>query len=280
MSESPGSYVARDTRTVSQVEVDGVRIAYHRAGTGAPIVLAHSGASDGREWSFQAPLAGEFDLVIWDEPGSGRSGPIPPGWGLGNSAEALAGLIEELGLGPAHVGGLSWGGVVALELYRRRPELVASLILADTYAGWRGSLPPEEVAARVEGFERSPVAPTGRREGWVPGLFKVDPLPPRIVELQAEIEAEVRVETMSALVRAIAEADLSDLLPTIAVPVLLIWGADDVRSPLETVGRQFERSIPGAELVVIPDCGHMSSIERPDEFNRAVGEFCRAHPIT
>jgi pimeloyl-ACP methyl ester carboxylesterase len=62
------------------------------------------------------------------------------------------------------------------------------------------------------------------------------------------------------------------------VPVLLIWGADDVRSPLETVGRQFERAIPGAELVVIPDCGHMSSIERPDEFNRAVREFCQAHP--
>jgi pimeloyl-ACP methyl ester carboxylesterase len=253
-------------------------IAYDRAGAGAPIVFAHGGAGDAREWTFQAPLADEFDLVTWDEPGNGRSGDLSPGWGLGDSADALAGLIEALGLGRAHIGGLSWGGVVALELYRRRPELVASLILADTYAGWKGSFPSEEVATRVAGFERSLAAPPQSREGWVPGLFKIDPLPPRIAELQAKIDADVRVETMRALIAAVAETDLSGLLPTIAVPVLLIWGADDVRSPLETVGRQFERAIPGAELVVIPNCGHMSSIERPDEFNRAVREFCRAHP--
>jgi pimeloyl-ACP methyl ester carboxylesterase len=259
------------------VEVHGIPIAYDRAGAGAPIVLAHGGAGDAREWTFQAPLADEFDLVTWDEPGSGRSGNLPPGWDLGVSATALAGLIEALELGRAHVGGLSWGGVVALELYRRRPELVASLILADTYAGWKGSLPSEEVAARRAGFERSLAAPPESREGWVPGLFKVDPLPPRIAELQAKIDADVRVDTMRALIPAVAEADLSGLLPNIEVPVLLIWGADDVRSPLDTVGRQFERAIPGAELVVIADCGHMSSIERPDEFNRAVREFCRAH---
>jgi pimeloyl-ACP methyl ester carboxylesterase len=253
-------------------------IAYDREGAGAPIVLAHGGAGDAREWTFQAPLADEFDLVLWDEPGNGRSGDLPPGWGLGDSATALAGLIDALELGPAHVGGLSWGGVVALEVYRRRPELIATLILADTYAGWKGSLPSAEVAARVEGFKVSLAAPPESREGWVPGLFKVDPLPPRIAELQATIDAGVRVDTMRALIAAVADADLSDLLPTIAVPVLLIWGADDIRSPLATVGRQFEQAIPGAELVVIPDCGHVSSIERPDEFNRAVREFCRAHP--
>jgi pimeloyl-ACP methyl ester carboxylesterase len=203
-------------------------IAYDRVGAGVPIVLAHGGASDAREWTFQAPLADEFDLILWDEPGNGRSGDLPPGWGLGDSATALAGLIDALELGPAHVGGLSWGGVVALELYRRRPELIASLILADTYAGWKGSLPSEEVAARVEGFKVSLSAPPESREGWVPGLFKVDPLPPRITELQATIDADVRVDTMRALISAVADTDLSDLLPTIAVPVLLIWGADDV----------------------------------------------------
>lgn len=255
-----------------------MQIAYDRAGAGAPIVLAHGGAGDAREWTFQAPLADEFDVVRWDEPGNGRSEDLPSEWGLGDSASALAGLIEALELGRAHVGGLSWGGVVALELYRRRPDLVASLILADTYAGWKGSLAPEEVAARVAGFERSLSAPAASREGWVPGLFKVDPLPRRIAELQAKIDADVRIDTMRILVPAVAETDLSALLPRIAVPVLLIWGADDVRSPLETVGREFERAIPGAQLTVIPDCGHMSSMEQPDAFNQAVREFCRAHP--
>jgi pimeloyl-ACP methyl ester carboxylesterase len=63
---------------VARIEVHGIQIAYDRAGAGAPIVLAHGGAGDAREWTFQAPLADEFDLVTWDEPGNGRSGDLPP----------------------------------------------------------------------------------------------------------------------------------------------------------------------------------------------------------
>ena len=74
-----------------------------------------------------------------------------------------------------------------------------------------------------------------------------------------------------------AEADQRDLLPRIAVPTLLIWGELDARSPL-SVARQFEQAIPNTELVVIPGCGHVSNLERPERFNEAVREFCRAHP--
>jgi pimeloyl-ACP methyl ester carboxylesterase len=73
-----------------------------------------------------------------------------------------------------------------------------------------------------------------------------------------------------------AEADERDLLPRIAVPTLLIWGELDARSPL-SVARQFERAIPDTKLVVIPGSGHLSNLERPESFNEAVREFCRAH---
>ncbi|MEO7269861.1 MAG: alpha/beta fold hydrolase, partial [Knoellia sp.] len=73
-----------------------------------------------------------------------------------------------------------------------------------------------------------------------------------------------------------AETDLSDLLPHIAVPTLLLWGDADARSPL-TVARQFEEAIPDATLVVIEGAGHMSSLERPEQVNAAVREFCRVH---
>ena len=82
---------------------------------------------------------------------------------------------------------------------------------------------------------------------------------------------------MRTALLVMAEADQSDLLPHIAVPTLLIWGELDARSPL-TVARQFEAAIPGAELVVIPDAGHVSNLERPEQFNEAVRAFCRAHP--
>jgi pimeloyl-ACP methyl ester carboxylesterase len=73
-----------------------------------------------------------------------------------------------------------------------------------------------------------------------------------------------------------AEADQRDLLPTVSVPTLLLWGEKDVRSPL-AVARQFQEAIPDAELVVIPGAGHVSNLERPEEFNRAVRDFCHAH---
>lgn len=74
-----------------------------------------------------------------------------------------------------------------------------------------------------------------------------------------------------------AETDLSDLLPQIAVPTLLVWGDADARSP-RTVARQFEEAIPDTQLVVIEGAGHVSNLERPEQVNTAVREFCRAHP--
>ena len=87
----------------------------------------------------------------------------------------------------------------------------------------------------------------------------------------------VRPASMRTALEVMAEADLSDLLSRIAVPTLLIWGEQDARSPL-SVARQFEAAIPGAELVVIPQAGHVSNLEQPALFNDAVRKFCRAHP--
>ena len=88
--------------------------------------------------------------------------------------------------------------------------------------------------------------------------------------------ANVRRESLRTEVLVMAEADQRDLLPRIAVPTLLIWGEQDVRSPL-SVARKFEQAIPDTRLVVIPDCGHVSNLEQPERFNEAVREFCRAH---
>jgi pimeloyl-ACP methyl ester carboxylesterase len=73
-----------------------------------------------------------------------------------------------------------------------------------------------------------------------------------------------------------AEADQRDLLPSIDVPTLLIWGERDVRSPL-AVAREFKQAIPHAKLALIPEAGHVSNLEQPALFNEAVREFCRAH---
>ena len=258
------------------VRANGLEIAYERVGDGPPLVFVHGAASDARMWQPQlAALADEFTVVAWDEPGAGRSSDVPSDFGLADYSECLAALIDALNSGPAHVAGLSWGGTVALELYRHHPGLVATLILVDTYAGWKGSLPEEEVRARLEGLRQMLTAPAGEFDPTLPGLFGGDP-PAEFVPLLEAMASDVRPESMRTSLLLMAEADQRDLLPRIAVPTLLIWGELDARSPLD-VARQLERAIPDTKLVVIPDVGHMSNLERPELFNDAVREFCRTH---
>jgi pimeloyl-ACP methyl ester carboxylesterase len=259
---------------VEFVSVDGLEVAYERVGGGPPVVLAHGAAADGRIWQPQLDdLADDFTVVAWDEPGAGRSADLPVGFGLADYARCLAAVIEDVALGPAHVGGLSWGGTVAQELYRHDPGLVASLILADTYAGWRGSLPADEIESRVVGAREMLAAPEGELDPTLPGLFAGDP-PAEFLPLLDAVAADVRRETLRTQLEIIAATDQRDLLPHIRVPTLLIWGELDERSPLG-VARQFDREIPDTELVLIPRCGHVSNLERPDQFNEAVRGFLR-----
>lgn len=257
------------------VRSNGLEIAYQRAGLGPPLVFVHGAAGDSRIWQPQLDaLTDEFTVVAWDEPGAGRSSDVPADFRLADYAHCLAALIEALALGAAHVAGLSWGGTLVLELYRHRPDLVATLILVDTYAGWSGSLPEEEVRARVAGARQMLAAPADEFDPTLPGLFAGDP-PARFASLLEEIAAGVRPTSLKKQLFLMADTDQRDLLPRITAPTLLIWGEADARSPL-SVAHQFEATIPDARLVVIPEAGHVSNLERPEQFNQAVRAFCRA----
>lgn len=258
------------------IEANGLNIAYERVGEGPPLIFVHGAAEDSRIWRPQLDgLADEFTTVAWDGPGAGRSSDLPEDFDLADFAHCLAALIETLELGPAHVAGLSWGGTVVLELYRRHPGLVATLIMIDSYAGWKGSLSAEEVRARVVRARQMLAAPPEEFDPTLPGLFAGDP-PAEFVPLLAAISTDVRPATLGHQLTLMAEADQRDLLPRIAVPTLLIWGELDARSPLD-VARQFDEAIPDAELVVIEGAGHVSNLEQPERVNEAVRQFCRAH---
>ena len=133
-----------------------------------------------------------------------------------------------------------------------------------------------EVRARVAGARQMLAAPPGEFDPTLPGLFAGDP-PAEFAALLEEVAADVRPASLEAQLLVMAGADQRDLLPRIAVPTLLIWGELDARSPL-AVARQFEQAIPDATLVVLADCGHVSNLERPEQFTDAVRTFCRAHP--
>ena len=117
--------------------------------------------------------------------------PLPKGLGVAGFADGLAALLEALELGPAHIAGLSWGGTVVLGLYRRHPGLVATLIMIDTYAGWKGSLPADEVRARVVGARKMLDALDAEFDPTLLGLLANDP-PAKYLPSLAAIAADVR----------------------------------------------------------------------------------------
>jgi pimeloyl-ACP methyl ester carboxylesterase len=131
---------------MDHVDVDGLRVAYRRRGTGPALVLLHGGVCDSRVWRVQLEsFADAFTVVAWDAPGCGGSSDAPETFRMADYAQCLRSLLELLRLDRIHLLGHSWGAALALELCRRWPTVVRSLVLVGGHAGWAGSLPPHEV---------------------------------------------------------------------------------------------------------------------------------------
>ena len=260
------------------VQIGGLRVAYERAGEGPSLVLLPGFLSDSRAWRPQlADLSDEFTVIAWDPPGAGGSSDPPDIFGLAEYADCLSAFVDALDLGQPHVLGLSWGGILAQEFYRRHPEQVRSLVLADTYAGWTGSFGQTAAAERLEMcLRQSNMQPSEFVPEWIPMLL-TEAAPPELADEVASIMSEFHPAGFRVMTRAIASADERDLLPRIRVPTLLLWGEADRRSPV-SVAEQLRDAIPGARLVVIPGAGHVSNLEQAARFNAEVRDFCRLVP--
>ena len=257
------------------VDAGGLRIAYRRAGSGPPLVLLHGILGDSRLWEPQLEgLADSFDVIAWDTPGCGGSDDPPESSSAADFARLLDGFMEAVGVESAHVGGVSWGGGLAQELYARHPARVESLLLADTYAGWRGSLPAEVCEERLAGCLRESELPAQEFvPAWIPGLVTAR-APAELRDRLVAVMSDFHPSGYRAMAVAFAAQDTRELLPAIRVPTLLVWGDADARSPL-AVASQMHSAIPGAELVVIPGAGHVSNLEQPERFNAIARDWLR-----
>jgi pimeloyl-ACP methyl ester carboxylesterase len=261
---------------VSTVQCAGQTIAYRSAGDGPALVLLHGGWSDSREWQRQLEgLADEFHVVAWDAPGCGGSSDPPADYALPDYADTVAAFVEMLGLERPHLLGMSFGGGLALEVYRRHAALPRSLVLASAYAGWAGSLAGDEIAARVRRvLEDSELPPSEWAASYLPGFF-AGPVARAVIDDLVTIMCDARPAGIRPMVHAFAEADLRDTLSDIAVPTLVLCGELDVRAPM-TVAEDLHARIRGSELVVLDGVGHASNLEAPDMFNTEVRRFLRS----
>ena len=261
---------------VDQVEVNGLRVAYERAGEGPPLLLlpGYVGDARGTFGPQLDALSDSFTVVAWDTPGSGGSDDPPTSFRLSHFADCLAGFVDALGLGRAHVLGLSFGGSLALELSRRHATIPRSLILAGAYAGWAGSLPPEEVETRLQQVLRlTELPPETFVETVLSSMFSPS-VSPEIVVAYASNIARFHPAGLRTMARAIAEADLRGSLAGIEVATLLLYGDADARAPLE-VAEAMHAAIPHSKLVVLHGVGHVSTLEASEQFNVEVRSFLR-----
>jgi pimeloyl-ACP methyl ester carboxylesterase len=265
-----------DTR-LSFVQIDGHTIGYREAGQGSALILLHGFLCDSRCWRLQLTgLSNQFRVVAWDAPGAGSSSDPPEAFTTADYARSLSAFLDALGIMRAHVVGLSWGGILAQEFYRLYPKRLLSLVLADTYAGWKGSLPESVCKGRLEACLRDSAGPTHAVVArLLPGMF-TDSVSEDARKELAVVMSEFHPVGFRVMSRSSAETDTRDLLARIRVPTLVLWGEEDRRSPPH-IAEQLRSAIPSAELAIIREAGHVSNMEKPEEFNAYVGRFCRSH---
>jgi pimeloyl-ACP methyl ester carboxylesterase len=255
-------------------------IAYRRFGHGPALVLLHGILCDSRAWGEQlAGLSDHFTVVAWDAPGAGVSSDPPGSFTITDWAECLAGFLDQIGITRAHIVGLSWGGAVAQEFYRLYPKRVLGLVLAGTYAGWKGSLSESVCEQRLARCLREASLPAEEIVGrWVPE-FLTEAAPQALREAMSDIVLDFHPAGFRLMAKSLAEMDTTTLLPRIVAPTLLLWGDRDQRSSLE-IAAQFRDAMPNARLAVLTGAAHISNMERPQEFNAAVRNFCLSNPPT
>jgi 3-oxoadipate enol-lactonase len=246
----------------------------HGADDAWPLVLIHGFPFSRAQWEPQIqPLARDYRVIAYDLRGHGTS-PVGPGpLMIEFLVDDLIELLDHHHIPRATICGLSMGGYVALRAVDRHPDRVHGLILCDTRAG------PDSSAGRLkraEGIRAIRAHGMGAfADKMLPALFGTEvaaaggPAVTHIREIMAKTDPDGACQALGAMA---ARLDLTDALPRIDTPTLVIVGEKDTLTP-PTDARDMQAAIPGAALVELPGAGHVSNVERPEPFNDAVGSF-------
>jgi 3-oxoadipate enol-lactonase len=259
--------------------VRGIELAYTDLGQGPVVLMLHGFPFDRSMWRGQVEkLSPRFRVIAPDFRGHGETSVTREPSAMEELAEDLAALLDELNVPRAVVCGLSMGGYVALAFYRAHPSRVRALVLADTRPNADtedARRTREETARRALAEGMAPIA-----DAMLPKLLSTSTREhsPEVVERVRRMMLGVKPEGAAAALRGMAERrDQTDLLPKIDVPTLVIVGSEDSVTPPSDAEAMHSR-IDGARLVVIEGAGHVSNVERPVEFDRALVEFLEGLP--
>lgn len=232
--------------------MNGVRTWYEVRGEGEPVVLLHGGFSDSRDFEPSlARLADRFRVFLVDRRGHGRTPDVPGPVSLDVLAGDVVAFLEEVVGGPAHLVAYSAGGVVALGVAQRRPDLVRGLAVLNTAFA---------------------------KDGWV---FLPQPggeLPGEVADRYAEVSPDGRDHlpvVVEKFARAAHDPEVVDL-GAITSPTLVLGSDDDIVHLEHTVA--LYRGIANAQLGILPGTSHLMLFERPDLCTDLVAGFLTTTP--
>jgi 3-oxoadipate enol-lactonase len=257
------------------VSVRGTRINVIDQGSGEPVVLLHGVGGNSRNWGPQIPaLAATRRVLAVDARGHGGSDPTDEPMSLQDYADDVVAVMAELGITRAPIVGMSMGGMIAQTLVVSSPELVSSLVLADTCAR-----ADEQMAAgmrAVGGLALAQgmrtVAQSVRPVTFSPAAIAEER--PYIAEFEDQF-AETDTVSFKIAMDALTRLDVLDRLPGIAVPTLVLSGAEDTLIPGES-SKAVAAAVPGAEFQVIENSGHLSNLDQPEAFTEHLLRFLAA----
>lgn len=259
------------------VHVHGIDLATVDQGAGPPVLLVHAFPLNHAMWDAQIDaLASKYRVIAPDLRGFGQSGISEGTVTMEQFADDLAALLDALEVAePVVFCGLSMGGYIGWQFYRKHGHRVRAMILCDTRAVADTA---EARAARMELIDRV------LREGPEPAAQSMIPklLAPSTIASRPQVVATVQRMILATDPRGIAAAargiadrpDVTSLLPEIRCPCLVLVGKFDAISTLEEM-RCIAAKIPGAKLVTIAGAGHLTPIEQPALTTAAIESFLK-----
>lgn len=257
-----------------KAKVNGIEMYYEIHGKeGAPwLTLSHSLACSVRMWDDQiATFKDRYRVLAFDTRGHGASAAPAGPYTLEGLADDVRELFRHLGIERTHFVGLSMGGMIGQTFALRHPGMFASLALADTTSRYPAEAAPiwaDRIRTAEEKGLQPLVQPTLER--WFTESFRK--AQPQIVARVGALIAGTPVAGYVGCSHAIPKINLTARLKEIRCPILVIVGAQDMGTP-PAMAREIHDNAPGSKLVVLENAAHLSNMERPREFDRALSEF-------
>ena len=256
-------------------ENSGTRIHWEQEGNGAPVLLIMGLGWTSDMWYRTKPLlAQQYQTLIFDNRGVGRSNAPAGPYSIALMASDAAAVLDAAGIESAHIYGVSMGGMIAQEFALQYPKRVKSLILGCTAAGG-----PE--AKRAE----SKVLEVLTRQGMTPeeAAHAINPFIYDAGTPRARIEEDMKIrmqwapafEGFIAQFQAILMWEAYSRIAAIKASTLVVHGETDQLVPAEN-GKLIARRIPGAKLVIIPNASHIYSTDQPEAAHKAELDFLSA----